>query len=147
MADLSISHRHLPHWSLNGAWYYVTFCLGSGTLTDQEQQLVLGHIKSGHPKFYRLTALCVMPDHVHVILSPNNGRKISDIMKGIKGVSSRDINRLRGVRGALWQGESWDRILRDEGEFQEKLKYMLMNPVEEGLTDDPWTYRGWFLQS
>ena len=88
-----------------------------------------------------------MPDHVHVILSPNNGRKISDIMKGIKGVSSRDINRLRGVRGALWQGESWDRILRDEGEFQEKLKYMLMNPVEEGLTDDPWTYRGWFLQS
>ncbi len=125
----------------------MTFCLRSGILTDNEQQWILQHIKNGHAQFYRLIGVCVMPDHVHVILSPNDNSTISDVMKGIKGVSSREINRLRGKHGALWQGESWDRILRDEEEFQEKLNYMLMNPVEAGLAEDPWSYRGWYLQS
>jgi len=88
-----------------------------------------------------------MPDHVHVILSPNDGYTISDVMKGIKGVSSREINRRRGRRGALWQGESWDRILRSEEEFREKFNYMLMNPAEAGITEDPWTYAGWYAET
>ena len=100
-----------------------------------------------HAQFYRLIGVCVMPDHVHTILSPNDKRTISDVMKGIKGVSSLEINRLRGRHGALWQGESWDRVLRDEEELQEKLNYMLMNPVEAGLAEDPSSYRGWHLQS
>ncbi len=144
MPDLTTTRRHLPHWTQDGAWYYVTFRVRSGILTDGEQGQVLCHIKSGHGQFYRLVGVCVMPDHVHIILSPNDGRTISDVMKGIKGVSAREINHRRGTIGALWQRESWDRILRSEEEFREKFNYMLMNPVKAGITDDPWTYAGWY---
>lgn len=87
-----------------------------------------------------------MPDHVHVILVPNGGISLSRIMQGIKGASSRYINQRRGTSGPLWQLESWDRIIRSDEEFQQKWRYMLMNPVEKGLVSDPWTYSGWYLQ-
>jgi len=35
--------------------------------------------------------------------------------------------------------------VRDEAEFLEKLNYMFLNPVKAGLTDDPETYEGWYL--
>lgn len=145
MAELTITHRNLPHWSLEGAWYYVTFCVGSGVLKDHEKSLVLDHIKSGHGKLYRLVAACVMPDHVHVILCPNDGHSLSRVMRMIKGATARLINLRRGTRGPIWQAESWDRIIRDDRECQQKLRYVLLNPVEEGLVDDPWAYPWWYL--
>jgi len=147
MSNLTITRRHLPHWTLDGAWYYVTFRLRAGGFTDQELQIVLEHVRFGHGRLYRLIAACVMPDHVHVILSPIGGRKLPGVMKGLKGTTAHALNKHRGTRGILWQSESWDRILRDDAELQQKFSYMLMNPVEEGLTDDPWSYRGWYLQT
>jgi len=66
-------------------------------------------------------------------------------MKGIKGVTARELNRRQGRKGSVWQDESFDRIVRDEAEFLEKLNYMFLNPVKAGLTDDPETYEGWYL--
>jgi len=37
--------------------------------------------------------------------------------------------------------ESWDRIVRDQTELNEKLSYMLNNPVKKGLTEDPMEVR------
>ncbi len=85
-----------------------------------------------------------MPNHVHIILSPCKGYTLSRITHGIKGASAR-FNLRRGSQGRLWQVESWDRILRDDDELNEKLEYMLQNPVEEGLTEDPWSCYGWYL--
>lgn len=146
MSPLKVTERHLPHWSVEGATYYITFCLKSGSLSDQDLEIVLTQVKSGHGKFYELTAVCVMPDHVHLILCPRQSRSVSEITRGIKGVSSRKINQARGTRGALWQEESWDRILRSEEELYEKLNYMLMNPMKANLASDPWSYKGWHLQ-
>lgn len=71
-------------------------------------------------------------------------------MKGIKGASARKINKLRNRIGSIWQNESYDRIIRDEKELNEKLNYMFLNPqkkrlTDDPLTDDPWNYHGWFL--
>jgi hypothetical protein len=51
----------------------------------------------------------------------------------IKGTSARSINNLLGTAGALWQEESFDRIVRDQNEYDEKLQYMWNNPVKAGL--------------
>lgn len=67
-------------------------------------------------------------------------------MKGIKGATARKLNQRRGLRGSVWQDESFDRIVRDEGELREKLDYMFRNPVKSGLTKDPWEYPGWYLK-
>ena len=67
-------------------------------------------------------------------------------MKGIKGVSARKLNQMRGTRGRIWQDEYFDRIVRDNGELLEKLRYMFHNPVERGLVDDPSQYDGWYMK-
>ena len=39
----------------------------------------------------------------------------------------------RGSRGPLWQHQYWDRFVRDEREFNERLEYLHLNPVKKGL--------------
>jgi len=88
-----------------------------------------------------------MPDHVHMLLQPNEGMALPRIMRGVKGVSARLVNQRRGSRGQVWQDEWFDRIIRDDEEVHEKLVYMLNNPVKRGLVEDPWTYDGWYVAS
>jgi REP element-mobilizing transposase RayT len=142
--DLQITRRHLPHWTISGAQYFITFRTKTGTLSLDEQVLTLEHIKSGHEKYYMLFAVVVMSDHVHLLLEPKEQYSLSEIMRGIKGVSARKINHLRNSTGAFWQDESFDRIIRDQKEFEEKLNYMYNNPLKSGLTNDPNLYHGWF---
>ncbi len=143
---LQIHRRNLPHWRLEGSTYFITFRLASGALATSEQQLVFDHIRAGHGKFYTLAAIVVMPDHVHLLLKPKPEFALSRIMKGIKGVSARQINQLRGLTGTVWQDESWDRIVRDAAEFEEKLQYMADNPVKAGLAKVIEEYPYWHME-
>ena len=142
--SLQITKRHLPHWTVEGATYFVTFRFRQGVMDKSERLIVLQHIKNGDDRFYDLAAAVVMPDHVHVVFRPGQGYALSRIMKGMKGVSARLINESRNRRGTVWQNESYDHIIRSQNELIQKISYMLNNPVKEGLTDDPWTYDGWF---
>ncbi len=137
---LHIHRRHLPHWQLRGATYFVTFRIAAGTLSMPERLLVLNHLRSGDGPFYDLLAAVVMPGHAHGVLQPNDGVDLPRIMKGIKGVSARLVNAARGTRGALWQDESFDRIIRDADELTGKLEYTIGNPVKAGLVEDPSMY-------
>jgi REP element-mobilizing transposase RayT len=94
-----------------------------------------------------LAAAMVMPDHTHLVLKPRNGYVLSRIMKGIKGVSAHRVNALRKAAGSVWQDESWDRILRDAAEFEEKLQYMIDNPVKKGLATSGEEYDGWYFNA
>lgn len=143
--ELKIARRHLPHWTLKGATYFVTFRAANGELSIDEQKLVLEHIIEGNEKFYTLIAAVVMPDHVHLLLTPNERYNLNRIMKGIKGVSARQLNLKRGTSGSIWQDESFDGIIRDQNELNEKLDYMLNNPVKRGLTDSPWDHHVWYF--
>lgn len=144
-AELVKSRRRLPHWRLEGATYFITFRIARGELSEEERTTVLDHIRSGHGQFYSLLAAVVMPDHVHAILEPVGRHELSDIMKGSKGASARKINLMRATRGKVWQDESWDRIVRDQAELEEKHTYIMNNAVKRGLVDDPWEYRWWFV--
>ncbi len=68
--ELKITRRKLPHWTLEGAIYFVTFRVLTGVLTDEEMAITYEHIKKGNSRFYLLIALVVMPDHVHFFAMP-----------------------------------------------------------------------------
>jgi len=123
----------------------VTFRVKAEVLSPHERRIVVEHLKDGDGKFYKLLCACVMPDHVHLILRPQPDLPLSKVMKGIKGVTARKLNAVRGAGGSVWQDESWDRVLRDRFEFDEKLLYMLENPVKQGLVSDGWEYDGWYF--
>lgn len=144
---LVIKKRHLPHWMLKGATYFVTFRVKSDEMDVEEQKFTLEHIKSGNKKFYLLIAAIVMPDHVHVLFTPDEAQNLTSVMKGMKGSSARKINLKRNTTGTIWQDESFDQIVMNQNELDKKIEYMFNNPVKKGLTQDPWNYHGWYLNT
>jgi thiamine-phosphate pyrophosphorylase len=144
-ADLKIKRRHMPHWRLAGSVYFITFRAVARDLGPEDRAIVLNHIRSGDGKYYTLFAAVIMPDHVHVLLRPKGVYDLSRITKGMKGACTRLLNLHWRSSGIVWQNESWDRIMRDQAEFDEKLAYMLNNAVKRELVDDPWEYDGWYL--
>jgi len=92
---------------------------------------------------YDLFGLCLMPDHLHVLLSPGDSRvAVSDWLRRFKSYTA---NRFvaRGGNSPLWQGSAHDHVCR-KGETAERvLAYIIDNPVRSGLVecwqDWPWT--------
>ena len=98
---------------------------------------------------YDLIAFCIMPNHLHIILTPlpdgeNGYFSISRIMHVLKGYSARNGNEILGRKGNFWQAESYDHYVRDANELQRIVYYVIANPVKAGLVEDwanwPWTY-------
>lgn len=92
-----------------------------------------------------------MPDHVHLLFTPLRDEDgwpvlVHRIMKAIKGTSARDVNRLLGASGPVWQDESFDHVLRSENNLQEKIEYIRMNPVRKRLAQKPEEYRWLWVQ-
>ena len=94
-----------------------------------------------------------MPDHVHLAFTPFIDREraevytLAEIMDAIKGASSHLVNRALGRKGRVWQTESFDRVLRASENLDLKMRYILENPVREGLVkryeDYPWLWCRW----
>jgi REP-associated tyrosine transposase len=143
--ELTIRRRNLPHWHMEGSTYFITFRLRSGSLSSDERRIVLDAIKHFHQVRYWVTATVVMPDHVHLLLTPltqESGYEypLGKILQGIKGFSAREINKLRLSKGNLWMDENYDRIIRDFDEYLEKWHYLRNNPVKDGIRLAPEEY-------
>ncbi|MGN6186194.1 MAG: transposase [Thermoanaerobaculia bacterium] len=82
---------------------------------------------------FTLHAWCVMPNHVHVMFHVACGRDVPKIVQGWKSVSAHYID-----KGAIWQREYFDRIVRSEREFEETREYIHANPTKAGLVNWPW---------
>ena len=66
---------------------------------------------------------------------------LARITKAIKGTSAHLINRQLGRSGRVWQEESFDRVLRVSEKLDEKIAYILDNPVRKGLVASSAEYR------
>jgi putative transposase len=92
--------------------------------------------------FYDLHAYAVMPNHVHLLITPHV--PIRRLTKGLKGTSSQVANSILHRKGNLfWQDESFDHWIRTSTEFDRIRTYIEFNPVSAGLVtrpqDWPWS--------
>ncbi len=94
-------------------------------------QIVVDAIRFHALQSYELHSYVVMPNHVHMLVTPVVDPAI--FLRSIKGFSARRINELLGQAGALWQQESYDHIVRDAEEFGRIRRYIERNPVRAGL--------------
>ncbi|MCU1349270.1 MAG: element-mobilizing transposase RayT [Acidobacteria bacterium] len=148
LADSFGTRRHLPHIERADKTYFVTFATRlRDVLSDRARDTVLETIVKDHQVSYWLRAVVVMPDHVHAILTPLESWRMSAIMQRMKGVSAHRVNRSSGRRGRVWEGESFDRILRAGANLEQKTACILDNPVRAGLVvrfdDYAWLWREW----
>jgi leucyl-tRNA synthetase/REP element-mobilizing transposase RayT len=84
---------------------------------------------------YHLHAFVVMPNHVHVLFSPVEGHRISDILHSWKSFTSKQIGKILGEGGQLWQPEYYDRLIRSERHFYKVLGYISENPEKACLKE------------
>ena len=81
-----------------------------------------------HAGHYRLHAFVVMPDHVHLIVTPQ-GITIERAMGLIKGGFSHRM----ASNFPVWQRGYTDHRIRDAEDMETRRRYLHMNPVRGGL--------------
>jgi REP element-mobilizing transposase RayT len=92
---------------------------------------------------YRLYGYTLMPDHLHVLLSPAaSERQLAYWLDVFKSYTTNRFHQL-GYRGPLWQPSAHDHVCRDGETVEAVLTYIVNNPVRAGLVahwqDWPWT--------
>jgi len=115
--------------------------IGACSLGDpQIGELVADALHFWYGKRYRLVARCVMPNHVHVIFRLFPGQELAEVIRSWKLFTARKANRILGRGGVFWQREYYDRLIRETGELDRAIQYVLGNPERAGLKDWKWLW-------
>jgi putative transposase len=146
--DTFAYRRRLPHLIKASKTLFVTFTTERRRkLSPDERTVALNCCVHDHLLTMFLHCAVVMPDHIHLLFGAFEDWTLGRILKRIKGNSSRLINALRQSRGAVWQHESFDHLLRSDEATSQKAEYICMNPVRAGFVvspdDYPWIWREW----
>ena len=89
---------------------------------------------------FQLHAFVVMPEHVHLLLTPANDVTIERAMQLVKGGFSRAFGReFRG--GEVWQRGFTDHRIRDAEDFARHRDYIHQNPVKRRMVERATEYR------
>jgi len=88
---------------------------------------------------YLLHEFVVMPDHFHLLISPNL-ITLERSLQLIKGGFSFRLNKSLKVKRDVWQTSFLDRRVRDSLEYQKYKEYIWQNPVKRGLAKTPEQY-------
>jgi type I restriction enzyme R subunit len=70
-------------------------------------------LKHFHGDRYELRDQIVMPNHVHVIVTPFGEHMLSSIVQSWKSFTALKINKALNRHGSFWQKESFDHIVRN----------------------------------
>lgn len=106
------------------------------TLTLSEYGKIVDTAINAIPTHYEnvyVDRYCIMPDHVHIIiliLPDENGRMISaPTLSTVIGQMKRWVSKQIGL--SIWQKSFYEKIIHDEEGYQEVLKYIDGNPLQE----------------
>ncbi len=90
---------------------------------------------------YLLHGFVLMPDHVHLLLTPAQDVTVERAVQLIKGGYSHAIGTLIGRKSEIWQRGFTDHRIRDIQDFAHHQNYVHQNPVVARLVSNPSEYR------
>ncbi|HUL15019.1 MAG TPA: transposase [Terriglobales bacterium] len=134
------------HRSHSGSSYFVTTKCWQGRtifqVPENAEILIntLFHYRDRNA--YLLHEFVVMPDHLHLLLTPDHSVSLEEVMQLIKGGSSHRIHKARHQKMEIWQVGFHDWTVRDASDWQSKAEYIATNPVRAGLVNNfkDWPY-------
>ena len=93
-------------------------------------------------RLYLLHEFVIMPDHLHLLLTPSPTTSLEKAVQCIKGGSSHRIHKERGHKVEIWQVGFHDWTVRDYNDWETKVEYIHNNPVRAKLVARPedWPY-------
>src|SRR5213075_1121222 len=120
--------------------YFLTFCVASRQkVLANETAFAALNSAIARLTNWNVIAAVLMPDHVHLLVAPNDRElPVGNASGAIKRWMRQDL-----VATWQWQPGSFDRLLRSEESAYEKWQYIRENPVRAGLVEksEDWPYR------
>ncbi len=103
--------------------------------TRRDRQVYLGLLKE-HSMRAGLTVLayCLMPNHVHLVVVPNEEDTLAVALRRTHGRYAQYLNARRRRSGHLWQNRFFSCPL-DHAHLWAALRYVERNPVRAGMVD------------
>jgi putative transposase len=141
------------HASLPSTWrrstiaakysYFLTFTTFErrtvSTDAARVEMVLRQFLRAATDKRHEVTAYCFMPDHVHLLVKGVHGDSdCQDFIKAAKQYSGYHFR--QSTQETLWQRYGYERVLRDEMERATTIRYILDNPVNAGLAEEPGDY-------
>lgn len=150
--NFSIWRGRLPHWRADDVRYYVTF-RHRRPLTPEERMRLMKALLHAEGRLWDLWIVCVLPETTELIFTVREaatGRpyELADIVEKAKAKVGRQIVKASGERFPPFYNESYDRIIRDDAELEERWDAIYGSPVREELAERPEDYDGlWFARA
>jgi len=138
--------------------YYLTI------VTQNRQPILIDNIELLRDSFrrskkrydYVINAIVILPDHIHMIITPQNPKDYSKIIALIKRSFTYGLdmktkeeskfnlsasNYRRNLSG-VWQKRFYEHTIRDEKDYATILNYIYTNPIKHGLVEniEDWKY-------
>ena len=98
-------------------------------------EIVASALRHFDAERYELASYVVMPNHTHVLFRPFDTTAIQEILHSWKSYTAKEINRLSGRTGPLWQEDYWDRMILNERHFRACAQYIFANPIKAKLRE------------
>ena len=104
----------------------------------QHRDIVVSTLLHFRSERMELDLAVIMPNRVHLLITPLGGWKLEDLLHSIKRFSARAINKNLNRKGSLWMDENFDHIVRSEAQLEHYKEYIRENPVKAGLKHGEW---------
>lgn len=142
--NFSIWRGRLPHWRADDVRYYVTF-RHRRELDEDERRVLFRELVRPDGRKWDLMILCVLPESTELVFTVRPGRdgapiELADVVEPAKRRAGRKIIHITGERLAPFFVESYDRIIRDDAELEERWEAILRSPVAGELVEDENSY-------
>jgi putative transposase len=129
----------LKHRTTLLATYFVTTKTWSNrrlfSVTEAAQIVINKIIHYRDQGAYQLHEFVLMPDHLHLLITPGRTTSLEKAMQLIKGGSSYEIHRVRENHMEIWQPGFHEWTIRNPGDYATKAQYIRMNPVTANLVE------------
>ena len=92
------------------------------------RQIVVNSLFFYHEKEYILWHFVVMPNHVHLLVSPIGDNNVVKSIGSVKRFTANAINKILVRKDSFWQPSVFDRLVRDNQNFTQYINYINNNP-------------------
>jgi len=93
-------------------------------------------LKTAKDLRFRILCYCLMPDHLHVIVSPGESNlSLSKFLNIFKGRTTAVFRQRKDLK-KIWQRSAFDHVIRTEENLKEVIEYIRNNPVRKGIVEN-----------
>jgi len=145
--NFSLWRGRLPHWRADDVTYYVQFS-HRRPFSPEECGALLVALMRGEGSKVNFEIIAALPERTQMILrvseAAREGFEFADFIEAAKSKTSKKVMKRTGERFPPLYQESYDRIIRDESEYEEFWLQILNGPVDAELVEDPGEWPGFW---